>query len=305
MEGIGIGTSKAIDSVQDSWADVQGLVGWWDFSDISSLYISRTSYDTPVTANNDLIGRVKNKAGWNKLGKYLTQNQDSYRPTFKTGGQNGHSYAYNDGTVQIGFFGGFTSSGTNTNLDASGIDGTNAFGYVTTTIDQLTILAVCKQDVEDISSAESLIQIHAIDTADSATSEIRITKETSDNASILFTYSSGQSAQNIPGSTSWDTDHRIITARMMEGTNNFKIYFDNTQEVQGTLNTPNDIIDFNQPKSAGRNSITIGGIANTSGAVSSENWNGRIYEVLVYERALSSAELTKVWGYLNTKYDIY
>ena len=304
MEGVGISTGKVINSLQDSWADVPGLVGWWDFSDISSLYISRTTYDTPVTANNDLIGRVKNKAGWNKLGKYLTQNNDAHRPTFKTGGQNGHSYAYNDGSQFIGFFGGFLGSGTNANFEAAAIDGTDAFAYVTTTIDQLTILAVCKQDVEDIASTESLIQLNAKDTVDDGGQEIIITKEAGDNAKILFSYGS-DSAQSFAGSTSWDTDHRIITARMMEGTNNAKIYFDNTQEVQSTLLQPNDVADFNQPKSAGKISVTIGAKSNAYGSLSAENWNGRIYEVLIYERPLSSAELTKVWGYLNTKYDIY
>ena len=82
-------------------------LGHWDFTDISTLYKDTNSYSNQVTANNDLIGRVKNKAyinnpNSNAIGTFMRAQIGADRPTFKTGGANGHSYAEFD-----------SSSGTN------------------------------------------------------------------------------------------------------------------------------------------------------------------------------------------------
>ena len=78
---------------------------WWDFTDTSTLFQEIDSFTTAADANNDLIGRVKNKAiiaqtqynAWlddeDRLGVFGRAPSTSNRPAFKTGGANGYGYA--------------------------------------------------------------------------------------------------------------------------------------------------------------------------------------------------------------------
>ena len=285
------------------WSTISNLVGWWDFSDINTLFKSRDSYDTPVTANDDLIGRVKNKAGGaNKLGEFLTQRDDAYRPKYKTGGTNSQSYAYNDGTAQIGFLGGnFTS------WAEGGITATKFSDCIFLT-GAITIITVCKQDVEDIASKQTLFQIDGIDTTGGTNGSafLKFEKYSSDDPAINISYGTDEAGQFISGGSNvWDTDDRIVSLSSGPGTNGIKVYYDATVELQDTLANAADPIDMSLPIATGRSSISIGGQPNSYGNLSASNWNGRIYEVLVYDKLLSDAELLLVQTYLNTKYTLY
>jgi hypothetical protein len=61
----------------DSPTSIGGLIGWWDFTDASSMYTDAGS--TNVSSNDDLIYRIDNKAYTKQnnttlaLGKYLEQ----------------------------------------------------------------------------------------------------------------------------------------------------------------------------------------------------------------------------------------
>lgn len=59
---------------------VQGA--WYDFSDLSTLF-QDSAGTTPVTANNDPVGRVLDKSG---RGNHLTQATAGSRPLYKTDG---------------------------------------------------------------------------------------------------------------------------------------------------------------------------------------------------------------------------
>lgn len=90
-------------------------IGHWDFTDTSTLYKDRDSYNNEITANNDLIGRVKNKAYINypdttRIGTFMRSLNLNDRPTYKTGGANGHSYALFDGSSGTHLFCDSTSS---------------------------------------------------------------------------------------------------------------------------------------------------------------------------------------------------
>jgi hypothetical protein len=61
-----------------------GLWGWWDMSDLSTMFTTNVGV-TPVAADTDLVGRVVDKSG-------NTNNitvADASRPMYKTGVQNG------------------------------------------------------------------------------------------------------------------------------------------------------------------------------------------------------------------------
>jgi len=75
-------------------ASIAGLVGWWDFSDISTLY-QDASKTTPVASDGDVIGAVQDKSG---NGNDFTQGNADLKPLYKTNIQNGLSMGRFDGT---------------------------------------------------------------------------------------------------------------------------------------------------------------------------------------------------------------
>tara|TARA_R100001443_G_scaffold12581_1_gene22281 strand:- start:1742 stop:2797 length:1056 start_codon:yes stop_codon:yes gene_type:complete len=78
--------------------DISDLVGWWDFTDASSMYTDAGS--TNVSSNGDLVERIDNKAYTNNnssvmLGRFMarkTTSGDDYANKYVTGGSNGKSY---------------------------------------------------------------------------------------------------------------------------------------------------------------------------------------------------------------------
>lgn len=103
----GLGFSLDIDSYRhikpiSSPNDLPECVTWYDFTDISTLRKNNDGTSN-VTSNNDRIHWASNKANGQKLSNFIRSfgsgNDDGV--TFKTGGQNGLSYAFitdNDGS---------------------------------------------------------------------------------------------------------------------------------------------------------------------------------------------------------------
>jgi len=89
--------------------DISDLVGWWDFTDASSMYTDAGS--TNVSSSGDVIARVDNKAYTNNnsplmLGKFAVKSDvggSGYANGYTTGGANGKSY------VSLGSTAGFVS----------------------------------------------------------------------------------------------------------------------------------------------------------------------------------------------------
>ena len=95
MLGLSAGIQWEDVNIINSPEEVNNLVGWWDFTDNTQLYQDIDSYDNQVVLQNSKIGRCKNKAfdGLLDLGRFARAITDNNRPTYKQGGQNGHSYA--------------------------------------------------------------------------------------------------------------------------------------------------------------------------------------------------------------------
>lgn len=81
-------------SASFSPTDISGLVAWYDFSDITTMF-QDSARTTPVTADADPIGGVTDKSG---SANHLSQGTSTKRPTYKTGIQNGKSIARFDGS---------------------------------------------------------------------------------------------------------------------------------------------------------------------------------------------------------------
>ena len=141
------------------------LVGWWDFTDTSTLWkrpFGRTGdwfSSTPlhpsqgylhntggfdyldVNTNGDIIGRVDNKAYWlqsaggesydtGALGAFLwgTVSANSSTAFYKTGGQNGHSYVSFNGNGRLAAgLGGLGNTGTGPQSKSEPLHGYYAF----------------------------------------------------------------------------------------------------------------------------------------------------------------------------------
>jgi hypothetical protein len=83
---------KASGSSFSDPTDIDGLVGWWDFSDATTLYTDAGS--TLVSSDGDLIYQANDKSGSNW---HHTQATEAARPTYKTNIKNGLSIARCDG----------------------------------------------------------------------------------------------------------------------------------------------------------------------------------------------------------------
>ena len=73
--------------------DLPNLKGWWDFSDISTLF-QDSSKTTPVASDGDVIGAVEDKSG---NGNDFLQPTTADKPLYKTSIVNGKSIARFDG----------------------------------------------------------------------------------------------------------------------------------------------------------------------------------------------------------------
>ena len=56
---------------------------------------------------------------------------------------------------------------------------------------------------------------------------------------------------------------------------------------------------------AGKVGFSIGSQHNAALNTNSKNFEGRIYEVLIYNRSITTAERTLIKNYINTKYDLW
>lgn len=72
---------------------IADCVAWWDAADAASLYQSHTG-TTAVTAANDPVGYITNKA----RGNHATQSTANSRPLFEPTGRNGRSTLLFDGS---------------------------------------------------------------------------------------------------------------------------------------------------------------------------------------------------------------
>lgn len=79
--------------------NISGLIAWFDFSDITTLFQNSTR-TTPVTTDAQPIGGVADKSG---AGNHATQTTDAKRPTYKANITNGKSISRYNNTPFLDF----------------------------------------------------------------------------------------------------------------------------------------------------------------------------------------------------------
>ena len=263
--------------------NVNKLVAWWDFTDTSVMYSDAGS--TEIT-HGDGLYRIDNKAytlqsnAATALGKYLQQATSANRPAFHSNGN--AVFATNDFLIANTAIGAVdTDKLTDTTLN--GID--------------MTIFYVVSE-LGSASADEYLLHITGA--------------STSDRMSIYL--------DNNSSNDRWQWHHQNNTARtntlMNCGVNAtaskelYTVHLDNASASSFYRN--GDTSDGVTNGSADNHNIDLSGI-DTDIAVrigvgvdtSASNYlNGAVHEVIVYDIALSSDEITQVQDFLISKHSI-
>ena len=132
---------------------------------------------------------------------------------------------------------------------------------------------------------------------------------TGDGYGRMYFYYNSDTNDDLTGSTDLGTNKQILTGISAAGTNASKIYINETQDGTATVDadpvmvfTGDAAVTSGSTKGSG---ISIGVHLNASSVVTGGLWEGRIYEVLVFNQSLSDNDRDLLWDYLNTKHSIY
>ena len=264
------------------------LLGWWDFSDQNTLFS-----DNAATAGNELttsgqnIESVKNKAILpTKLGNFLRR-QGTGDIKYYTGGANGNSYAYSDGSTNNILRG----------SDQAGYGGTtdgSEFSSASYTTQSTTRFIVYDPDSATISSDQVPVSLTKSN-ADQKLIEFKI--ESDDDQVVTQIYYGGSPATQIIDTNVNNTTGVQLWTLVLGAT--ASIYKNGDTSVGVTsVATTSETIDMTD----GGYSIFCGMVA--GGSADEEEFTGKIYEVIEYGKALTTAEATNVENYLMNKYGI-
>lgn len=294
------------------------LVGWWDFSNISTLYQDVGAFTTPITTENQTIGTVENLAlgdsSGNRLGSFLRSwsTDAEFKPVFKTGGRNAKTYAQFNETSDITnqkrmlFAGGM--SGSSDFTTTGGTSATN-FSNLILNNQQQTVFTVWENDLNDYNDGQVMYSVYGHDAGGATSFSVaRFFRNWDEsNTFLVNTASNPLEWVYLPAIPHNDADHHFTTFKLDAGTNQSYVKTDFVQEATGT--TSNQICDFDTNSQTGTNNgtpaVMLGGSSNSVGTYNDMSiypWVGRIYEVLHYARTLTGAEIAAVENYLAVKY---
>jgi|5_EtaG_2_1085323.scaffolds.fasta_scaffold00099_11 hypothetical protein len=318
MSGIGIGIGVHKNTIISDPGRIVvppvALVGWWDFTKIETLFVSRAG-TTAVTSNGDEIGWVKNIApgdgNGDKLGAFLRSTTDTstHRPVFKTGGVNGNSYADFgvDGSVtsQIGLRAGYFDTAA-CNLD--GGETATKFSDLNLNMEDCTMFVVAKHDTGNLgtSSNDYLVNLKGYGgggTSESAGSNFNLENAGTDYIRWSYSDASGLESVSTFGSGP-GTSLQCFTLIGGEGTNAMQLEIDGTQEDQD--DSKEVTINFSKEDTAigGSPRVSVGSYVIQPTGATSSTWQGDVYEVMIYKGLLSADQLSDVETYITNKYGI-
>jgi len=303
--------------------ELSSLIGWFDFSDKSTLFQDTNSTNTPVSSNNDPIGRIYNKAhsglglynnpnGVNSpINKFMSATADANRPlyNFNFGG-----HAVFDGTndflVSAGNAGQFSVGGQDPNsnlvsnagdmagtvMDPAGADGGTG----------MTIIALVRSAQAPTSSDEYILGLSGSYGSDAAS--LNVLKDTGGEGLEFKLYIDSGTSQTdvITDSTATNNNLREFAIVTQAGSNASHIYLNNGLANSSQAGT----IDANGGGSAPLRflsdncAMTIGLGLDEQGQEDGEEWEGKIFEIIMYNRPLTEDELQGVGTYIVNKYNL-
>ena len=266
---------------------IRGLIGWWDFSvkhqsQLKQQDGSPVTNDTKIwTVKNLAFSLEKNNTRKEKaLGKFLTSAGAGNRPTwFSADG----GYAQFTSSESDRMFVGATSSGA--------VD-TNQLSSSSISQDGYTLFIVCKNDSSSLSSGEYIFAMFGeVEQANQlvlASSTVHGWK--------LDGMEPPKSETNVNTGESVDNSKILLTLHK-NSTDSNEMYLNGRKNVGTTSGASGDhVMDMSQ--NSGDTHVFLGGTGNNF------TWNGRIYETVIFNRALNAREVKKIEMFLLKKHNI-
>lgn len=280
---------------------------WIDFTDKSSLYNEIDSQTTGISADGDLIGQAVNKvyatsAGPSAIGKFVRAISDARRPELKTGGANGHSYAFfnaNNEQLIARFEDGYGRTSSSSLSSAI----FNWAGMVTVIVAAATTLNIGTDQVLFNAWAAKFGVV-----ADYQAMYI-FKDANNDQPAIQFVDEGGSSGDGTflgSAGAKINTEAHVYTFRGSTISSQSKIKKDNGNIDIDTWPSVN--VSFNNDGSGSEEmaSICIGGKNDGNGdpVADASAFQGQIYEVLVYDATIPNLDEINLINQLKSKYGI-
>ena len=261
------------------------IIGWWDFTDKNQVFTDVEGTTHPT--DGDDIERVNNLAFTldafrdNKkscLGHYLAQDDDAARKPH-----------WDETNNCVDFTGGSVlySNPSNGPID------TNKLTISSVDMDAVTIFAVLKPDSASISSDERVIELHG-----STGNLISLRLESDDNHFELYTYNGPGRAASTNDTTQDSTTNKQLWTLELDSTSACSVYRDGNTS-NGITNAASYSNTMNLTTNNSLNKFVVG--ATTSALF---GFNGKFYEILVFNEAMSDIEISLVESYLKSKHNI-
>ena len=299
------------------------MLGWYDFTDPSTVKAD-VAGTTPIS-NEDGVGRIYNKARGThsvfqpdytmKYGNFLRARNDANRPRWKSGDvdANGHAYVhtrFNSGgffSDECPLFGGYPTGGASA-ADWGGISATqfNSGSFIG---NRFTMYIVCRPMSLVQTTDQYLFHATGFGVCGGSSNELYIKKSATDQyiKAGLVDNSCGVTGLSLDQGATTGSQVQVIQIELVLGSNNSKLYVQNTLRDSGTTNGVSTV--GLSSTTAGVSMMCLGGKISATDPASAMNvqpFNGRIFEVMIYEHhnsiALHKNQKNHIIQYFNWKY---
>lgn len=289
---------------------ISNHVGWWDFTDAATVFSDVGATSNMVGEVGGYVGHVLNKAvgdSGNKLGRFArtATDVDADKPKWGTaGGANGQPYLECTGpTTGIEGRGLLAGYFTGENADTYGGSSPTLFDNLILESQNTTVIIVAKNDNATITADEYAFGLNGHSATSSTTNSIfRYRKDETTQDGTTEWIDIGNPTETLETTAALDTNTNIM---MFVGDTTAKLYRNGILEDTEVFNN-NETMDFDGSNTAqGFPAVCIGSRPTVVGKGSAgSEWNGLIYEIHVYNKTLSTAELNEMLDYLGPKYGI-
>jgi len=311
---------------------ISDCVAHYDFTDANNMFVSREGTGGNPTAG-DFVGKIVNTApgdaSGNKLGLFLRSPSDgdgmsapATRPLFGTDGVNGNSYVtFMDMSLSIpevtsarSLRAGYFSSAAS-NADG-GISATVFSDLEFNVLSGATIFIVAENDIAPPllgpmnDYRKWLFSLQGKQSgASSALDQVNTygAWRSGNNQFDHVMYGLGEPYALAEDPANLSTGCQLYTFKYADAATGLNLNYDNVSIASADTTgwTASTVMHLDSTTTTIPTYFSLGNEADASGEpTNTENWTGKIYEVLVYNKILSATELTNVNNYISSKYGI-
>lgn len=287
-------------TTQYNWSpnSISNLIGWWDFTDTSTMFQERDgTFVTPANSNNDPIGSIQNKARPhvsgvatpnNRIGSYLYASSDSERPLLAIHPVGGVFSAFD---------------GTDDHLMCENQSGTVTGGISGSVLSNVDLDMAAMTYVIAVDSHNTTIS-----GADDTLINMAVHNGTTGNFANLYFDLGTQDFEILSGGKACNSTNNFGTNRqsfIVTSSNDLCVIYRNgvaegSVSSSDWFSTGAKLGDFEE--SGENTAFVIGeGYRGANGSLTGKNFDGNIYEIMIFNKALSQLEIVFVQRYLHSK----